>query len=284
VDPLRTAWRLLPGSVRSRVRAYLADHNIGPLPLPRPSALPGHLGAVIDAPTEMSIDERIFLYALVRGFAPRRVLEIGTSQGGSASIIAAALEDNGQGEVAGIDPYPRIEVAPAGFYGRFHLVTGTSPEVIPQAVEALGGSVDLLLIDGIHVYKQARTDLIETLPCLCPSAYILFHDAFHFGVSEAIRETVEQYPQLHDCGYVCSRPRRVGDLLTHAGFRLIRMGPAIVDIAPLVEGVWAEAGKQPPHDLDLRNHDIWYCTAIEPCAYCQREAATSSHGGDGNSP
>jgi len=103
--------------------------------------------------------------------------------------------------------------------------------------------------------------------------YVLFHDAFHFGVSEAIRHAVEADATLHDCGYVCARPRRVGDLLTHAGLRMVRRGPPAVDIAPLVAGVWAEVGRAPPHDPDLCNHDIWYCTAVEPCTHCKQGKA-----------
>lgn len=268
---LRALWRKLPAPLRARAWNYLAEHNIGVLPPPPPPAAPGHLGAILDAPTEMSLEERLFLYTLVRGFAPERVLEIGTSQGGSAAIIAAALEDNGRGRVAGIDPLPRIELPQEAYHGRFSLISGFSPQVIPQAVAALGGSVDLLLVDGVHIYRQAAIDVEATLPHLSESAYILFHDAFHFGVSEAIRESVERHPQLHDCGYVCSRPRPVGDLLTHAGFRLVRVGAPVVDIEPLVAEVWSEAGKRPPHDPDLRNHDVWYCAMVEPCEYCSRQ-------------
>ena len=273
---LKKVWHLLPLSVRNRVRATLAAHDIGRMHA-QPAGDLGHLGIIANAPSEMSLDERLFLYSLIRGRNPRRVLEIGTSQGGSAAIIAAALEDNdGDGRIIGIDPMPRIELDPAVFHGRFDLVTGKSPEAVTQAAERAGAPFDIVLIDGIHIYQQAADDLAASLPFATPDAYFLFHDSFHFGVSEAIREAVERHPDLHDCGYVCSRPRRVGDLLTHAGFRLLRRGGAIVDPTPLVAPLWREVNAAPPHDPALRNHDIWYCDAIEPCNYCVAQRATST--------
>lgn len=278
MDLLGEMWRLLPTPLRTRIRAVLASRGIGRLPEARPPegpTPPEPLGPLVEAPTEMSLDERLFLYALVRGTAPRRVLEIGTSQGGSAWIIASALEENGVGELAGIEPLPRIELPFSAFHGRFQLVQGTSPEVVPEASRRLGGPFDLVLVDGIHVYEHAALDIRASLAHMSPTGYLLFHDAFHFGVSEAIREAIEREPDLYDCGYVCARPRRVGDLLTHAGLRLVRRGPPTVDINPLVAGVWTEVGSLPPHDPDLRNHDIWYCEAIRPCAYCQRQGLTA---------
>ena len=299
MDLIGRTWRLLPLAVRARIKASLATRNIGrtdlvePAAPPPPPSLPqaspadarlGRLSMILDAPTEMSLDERLFLYALVRGSQPARVLEIGTSQGGSAAIIASALEDNGSGVMAGIDPLPRIDLPPAVFNGRFHLVTDMSPNGIAEAARLVGGTFDLVLVDGAHIYQQSLDDVLGALPYTSERAYVLFHDAFHFGVSEAIREAVECDPTLHDCGYVCRRPRRVGDLLTHAGFRLVRRGPGIDDPMPWVEPVWREIGLPPPHDPDLRNHDIYVCEYVEPCDHCRKEkelaarAAASSTG------
>jgi predicted O-methyltransferase YrrM len=255
--------------MRGRAKQALAARGIGRVGARDP--LLGPLEVIFDAPTEMSVDERLFLYALARGSVPQRVLEIGTSQGGSAAIFAAALEANGAGTVVGIDPMPRIDLPFGVFHGRFHLVTGESPGAIEEAARLAGGPFDLVLIDGMHIYEQAATDLAGAMPYMAEEAYILFHDAFHFGVSEAIREALEADPALHDCGYVCSQPRRVGELLTHAGFRLVRRGPPIVDMEALVRPVWDEVGRKPPHDHDLRNHDIYYCEFVERCAYCKRQ-------------
>jgi predicted O-methyltransferase YrrM len=272
MDLVTRAWRTLPPSVRARTKKLLADHDIGRVtgggdPRLHP------LAVILDAPTEMSFEERLFLYALVRGSQPQRVLEVGTSQGGSAAIFASALQANGSGTVVGIDPLPRIELPVSAFHGRFHLVTGESPAAIEEAARLAGGPFDLVLIDGMHIYEYAANDAAGVVPFMAEQGYILFHDAFHFGVSEAIREAVEADPTLHDCGYVCSQPRRVGLELTHAGFRLVRRGTPVVDMEALVRPVWDEIGRKPPHDVDLRNHDIYYCEFVQPCAYCLRTRA-----------
>jgi predicted O-methyltransferase YrrM len=276
MDLLSRTWRALPEPVRARTRAALAAKNIGRLP-ERDERLEA-LEVILDAPTEMTFEERLFLFSLVRGTAPQRVLEIGTSQGGSALIFANALEANGSGTVVGIDPMPRIEIPDHRFHGRFHLVTGESPGAIAEAAELAGGRFDLVLIDGMHIYSQAAADLAGAMPYLADDAYILFHDAFHYGVSEAIREAVEADPHLHDCGYVCARPRTVGLLLTHGGFRLVRRGTSAIDVGAMVKPVWDSFDLPVPHDPDLRDHDIYYCEVVEPCAYCVRERAQATPG------
>jgi predicted O-methyltransferase YrrM len=289
VDVIKKVWHALPVPVQHKVRSRLAALDIGRIRVRDANlasveeqlrtaqaelAAVDHrlddLTVVLDAPTEMSEDERLFLYALVRGTKPERVLEIGTSRGGSAAVFAAALEANGKGIVVGIDPLPRIEVPDEQFHGRFHLVTGESPGAVAEALEIAGGPFDLVLIDGMHIYQQTADDLAGALPAMADQAYVLFHDSFHFGVSEAIREGIEREPSLVDCGYVCNEPRRVGDLLTHAGFRLLRRGAPTVDMEAIVKPVWDEVDLRPPHDLDLRNHDIYYCEYVERCAYCLR--------------
>lgn len=234
---------------------------------------------VATAPTEMSLEERGFLYALVRGSQPRRILEIGTSEGGSALVMATALEENGgEGRVWTIDPMPRIAFDQALFHGRVESVLGTSPDAVADVAARAGGLFDLVVIDGIHIHKQAAADLAAVRPHLAEGAYVLMHDAFHFGVSEAARELVEADPDVHDVGYPCNRPRPVGDRVTHAGFRMLRIGRRAVDVEPLVAPTWAAAGQRAPMSPALVDHDFWYCWAIEPCAYCRE------HGLDPLSP
>jgi len=217
----------------------------------------------------MSLEERLFLYAFVRGTEPANVLEIGTGQGGSTMVIAAALEENNVGQVFSIDPSPRTDPHDARYRGRLVQIPASSPEAVEKAAAIAGVPFDLALIDGIHIYKQTAKDLDAALTNLTKRAYILLHDSFHFGVSEAIREALAADQGLIDCGYVCGTPRPVGDLVTHAGFRLLRRGAEVDDPAPLVQPMWESLGKPLPHDRPLINHDFWYCEAIEPCDYCK---------------
>jgi predicted O-methyltransferase YrrM len=263
---------LVPKRARPWVRRRIASlAEIGGV-----TSTPHPVDVVFGVPSEMDIDERLFLYALVRGQRPRRMLEIGTARGGSALIITTAMEENGVGCLVSVDPLPQIALDPAAFQGRLYSLSRPSPEGIDEAAEVAGGSFDLILIDGIHIYDQVRKDLAAALPHASDGAYLLFHDAFHIGVDRAIREALEADAGLQDCGYVCNRPRPVGELATHAGFRLLRIGSRIFDPTPLVQDAYRQLRQKPPLDPDLVNHDFWYCEAIKPCAYCEKTKGTAS--------
>lgn len=276
-EPLK---KVVPQPVRSTIKSFFLqiDRRYRQLQtfISRPNTYnlgtPERVGVIYDNPSEMSIDERMFLYALIRGYRPERVLEIGTCHGGSATIIACAMEDNGKGCVTGVDPYPNITVNQRLFHGRFRLISKPSPEAILEAREVAGGPFDFALIDGIHIYDQVKKDIEASLPHMVTGAYMLFHDAFNFGVREAIREAVEANDTLYDCGYVCTTPDIQGDLLTYAGFRMLRVGSSVVEPQPLLNKAYHARGKQvPPEDPDLLNHDGWYCQAIKPCPFCQKK-------------
>jgi predicted O-methyltransferase YrrM len=234
----------------------------------------GRIGAAFRFDTHLSSDERIMLYALVRGLRPERVLEIGTHQGASASIIAAALEDNGRGRIVGLDPHPNVTVPPRHFYNRFELVREPSPQGITEASKRAGGTFDFVHWDCIVIYDQAQRDLNALLPHLAESAYLLMNNPMHAGVHLAIRQMIEQHDHWHDCGYLCRQVVPVdGDPVAHRGLQLIRIDPVpIVDPRPHIERAFARRGLQMPDaDPTLLNHDPWFCRAVKPCPWCQRQ-------------
>jgi predicted O-methyltransferase YrrM len=231
------------------------------------------VGAIYAAPSEMSRSERLFLFALVRGARPERLLEIGTRFGGSASIMAAALEDaRVPGRIIGVDPAPEMKVAQKALFSRFQLLRKPSPQALPEARELAGGPFDFVLIDGIHVYEQVTLDIAGVLPFLADGAYVLFHDAFHFGVSKAIAEAVRDLPEFHDCGYVCSKPATKVGLVPMGGFRLLRFEKArITSPQRYIERTCRAADRPVPEFREeLINHDAWYCREVQPCPHCQR--------------
>lgn len=238
---------------------------------------PERVGVVFTCQSDMRIDERLFLYAFVRGFRPERALEIGVLRGGSAAIITNAMEENGRGKLVGIDPEPDLAVKADALHGRYTLLREFSPQAIPAAREAAGGSFDFVLIDGLHIHDQVVKDLAGVLPHLADGAYVLFHDAFHYGVAAAIREAVESDPRLVDCGYPCRTANPYADPWTpYNGFRLLRFaaaaGPKSVDVERIVGPLYAGSGRAvPPMRPDSLNHDLWYCRAVSPCERCRAE-------------
>jgi predicted O-methyltransferase YrrM len=272
---------LLPESTRRRLRAVKRTFKRVQMRLTRPNLYdlnsPDRVGVIYSAPSDMKIEERLYLYSFIRGFRPARALEIGVLHGGSSCIIANAMEDNGLGVIVGVDPGPEIYVRERDFHGRYHLVRKSSPEGLPEARRIAGGEFDFVFIDGLHMYDQVCLDVKGVLPLVCDGAYIMFHDAFHYGVSSAITEAVEGNPKLHDCGYPCRTPRMGYDSFTpYNGVRLLRYSanrvtPAYEVVSPFYQAIGKTA---PTVDPKAFNHDQWRCRTFEPCPRCQSEAGT----------
>jgi len=154
---------------------------------------PGHERAM------MSLDERLLLYALVYAFQPQRALEIGFAKGGSACIIAAAMHSRGLGQFVSIDPAPDIPPELAR-HPRFHCMCGKSPEAVPLAAKALGGTVDFCFIDGNHNEDQVYADSVAVTACLSSVGYILYHDSYYPPVARGIARFLKEYSDFSDGG------------------------------------------------------------------------------------
>lgn len=169
---------------------------------PVQSFSPSRFAVVNDAPVWMTMSERVLLYGLIAGLRPKRCVEIGTFQGGSALIITAALDDLGQGKLACVDPEPKIR--PEHWRTIAHRATlfaAPSPAILPEAARAVGGKFDFALIDGDHTTEGVLRDIEGTLPLLEDRAYLLFHDAHNSDTAEGIDRAVRN-PQngLADAG------------------------------------------------------------------------------------
>jgi hypothetical protein len=82
-----------------------------------------------------------------------------------------------EGRLVCVDPKPQIDPAHWKLLEpRATLLTGYSPDILPQAREAAGGLFDLILIDGDHTYRGALRDGLGVLPFAADGAYLLFPD------------------------------------------------------------------------------------------------------------
>ena len=186
--------------------------------------LPSRVDVVSGDQSWMTMPERVLLYAVVAGLAPERTLEIGTFLGGSALIIAAALDDVDTGTIWCIDPDPRVDEADwRRIEHRATLIAEGSPEALPRAREMAGGPFDFALIDGDHSLDGVRRDIAGTLAVLADEAWILFHDA-HFGeVRDAVDEALAAQPaELHDGGLLSSHSTTDENGVVWGGLRLVR--------------------------------------------------------------
>ena len=161
------------------------------------------LEPVVAAPVWMSRAERLLLFTLAFTLHPRRYVEIGTFQGGSALIVNAALDAlESDGRIFCVDPEPRV--SPENWQKlsqRAQMFKGFSPAILQEVATAAGAPFDLALIDGDHSYDGAHRDAAGIFPYMQSGAYMLFHDGFFPDVKRAIDDfVVARQDKLVDFG------------------------------------------------------------------------------------
>lgn len=119
--------------------------------------------------------EESYLYSTARQLKPRSVIvDIGAAQGGSSYIFSHATENQCQ-----IFSYDIVisETAKKNLAGRdVKLISLPSVEGANRWNEMCGKPVDLLFIDGSHLYADVVGDFLAWLPHVSGDARILFHD------------------------------------------------------------------------------------------------------------
>jgi cephalosporin hydroxylase len=216
---------------------------------------PERLGAIYMKPSDMCEPDRLMLYAIVRGLRPARVLEIGVRWGGGARIISAALEDSGFGKAIGIDPEPKaFRPSAKELFHRYELLTGYSPDAIPEAVSKLGGKVDLAFIDAMHTHNHVLADFSGVAQYMDIGGHVLLHDTFHVGINKAVEEVLQANPTFTDCGFLTRYPRILADApVAYEGLRLVRAGtPANHDT---MRGAYNLTGKDASLSPEMINWD-----------------------------
>jgi predicted O-methyltransferase YrrM len=138
------------------------------------------------------VEECQVLYALVRALKPRRVLEMGTHKGGSATHIAAALQQNYEENRTEHRPYVTcVDInpnagsdIPPGLLGRYVLMEITD---IDEYIRRPGVShFDFIFEDGAHSEFQVHTIYERLDKLLAPGGVIVSHDAAVEGVRDFI--------------------------------------------------------------------------------------------------
>lgn len=109
------------------------------------------------------------------------IVEIGTYQGGSAAILAAANNTI----IYTIDPDAKI-IKIEGL-DNIQFIKGTSEEIVVTWEKP----IDMLLIDGSHFYKDVAMDILNWVPKVKEGGIICFHDyGSHTDVTIAVNEAL----------------------------------------------------------------------------------------------
>ncbi|KAF1017440.1 MAG: hypothetical protein GAK31_00705 [Stenotrophomonas maltophilia] len=122
-----------------------------------------------------------FLYQCARACGARRIVEFGTSMGVSTVRLAAALRDNGGGQLIGTELEPGKaaralrHLAEAGLDDLVEIRVGDAR----QTLAGLQGGIDLVLLDGAFSLYLPVLKLLE--PLLHTGTLILAENAFDHG-------------------------------------------------------------------------------------------------------
>lgn len=134
-----------------------------------------------------------FLYAIARARMATRIVEFGTSMGVSTIYLAAALRDNGGGQLIGSELEPtkvaraRTNLEAAGLADLAEIREGDALETLKD----VDGEVDVLLIDGAWSLYLPVLKLIE--PRLASGAVILGENAFAPDYLDYVRNPANGY-------------------------------------------------------------------------------------------
>lgn len=143
------------------------------------------------------------LIALAAGHRVRRLLEIGTAQGGTTLLLARAIPTTTWLVTVDLQPRHRRTLRFLAGDGRtLHSLGGSSraPAVRKQIdILAAGEPLDLLFIDGDHSYEGARADYECYAHLVRPGGLIAWHDivpAAETGAPTAGHRWVGGVPRL----------------------------------------------------------------------------------------
>ncbi len=165
--------------------AYADEDNIGGFDFnANQSAWPG--GSLWDV-------EGRTLFALVRAWRPRRILELGVHAGASTTHLRTAVSVNGVGHVVSVDKW-----SGAG-HGIPPELTDYGTLIFADALATIDtlkdGSIDMAFEDCIHSYVEVKAIYEALKPKMKKGGLLLSHDAMHPNEGEHVRRAIK------DAGY-----------------------------------------------------------------------------------
>jgi hypothetical protein len=129
-----------------------------------------------------------FAYDLMREVTPSVFVELGVKDGESYfTFCQSAAENKVDVKCFGIDSWrgdiqtgplaPQVQRDVMDYNWRYSSFSELKPMVFSEALDHFAdGCIDLLHIDGTHIYEDVKTDFESWLPKLAPNGIILFHD------------------------------------------------------------------------------------------------------------
>jgi predicted O-methyltransferase YrrM len=169
-------------------------------------------------------EEARLMVELIERERPEATAEIGCANGGSTTVIAQALEQNGKGHHFAVDPFQtsywkdagKIRVSAANLAHRV-----TFHDEYPERVFHTLPQLDFVFIDGSHLFDFTIMDFVVSDRQLKIGGIMAFHDVWMAAVRGALRFVLlnRNYEPL------CLAP--VGDRLRLSRWRRFRYQAAV---------------------------------------------------------
>ena len=122
---------------------------------------------------------RAMLYALVRHYQPRVVVETGGNLGMASSFILKAMHDNGtaDGKLYSIERSKKIvpgSIIPEEIKGPYVPLQGAVEDLLED--ERIPAQIDMFLHDSTHRYDHMTMEFEQFWPRLRPGGLLVSHD------------------------------------------------------------------------------------------------------------
>lgn len=148
--------------------------------------------------SEMSFVQQAMLCGLIKEYRPEKIVEVGVSAGGTTAVILNCISmlslDTEVYSVDALEYYYRDSSKKSGylaeecklFLGREVCHVMYRGGVLPQFLEDIGGNIDFLVLDTVHMMPGEMLDFLAVLPWLKDGAVVVLHDIFlnHYAPEE----------------------------------------------------------------------------------------------------
>lgn len=119
------------------------------------------------------LEEKLFLYGLIRSIKPKIVVETGTHRGKTSLYMVQGLYDNGEGHLHTADP---IEWGQHENFKHIPELESFITFYQKPGKDLIVENIDLLFIDGFHEKLEVLAEIKALFPYLSPQAIVVFHD------------------------------------------------------------------------------------------------------------
>lgn len=142
---------------------------------------------------EMSEWQHAFLCGLLKETRPRKILEIGVSAGGTTAVMLNCLSLlKCRCHFTSVDiseTYYKNPNYKSGFLAEYakNLIENYAEHevkigIIPDLIDEIGGDIDFLVIDTMHLLPGEILDFLVCLPYLSDNAVVCLHDVILHGI------------------------------------------------------------------------------------------------------